>query len=372
MFNQLNSICMKKLFRMLVLTSMVATMWSCEYDDSGLWDKVNDLEEQVTANREDLETLSALVDALNKGKVILNVEQTEEGYTLTFSDGSKVEVNHGGKGDKGEDGDSFFVSIDDSGEYIVITLADGRVLEIPKAYQLRVLTFEDADYKGSAENAATYWSDFIPKDSQYGNGHGSYSWSDEGNTGLCYTPVAGAWGYYSGHAGISDYVGSDALNQGNYNYDLQAYNVSGGHSGTNFNTHYGYADETSYGKNDLPFIGFEEGVERVIDHMWITMTTYVYNSLFNGDSFNTAATDDSWYKVVAVGFDASNKETGRSEFFLLNTGKRFVTSWTKWDLTPLGKINRVEFNLVGSSDFYGSYGLNAPGYFAYDDVCVRI
>ena len=29
-------------------------------------------------------------------------------------------------------------------------------------YELRTLTFEDTDYRGTAANAATYWSDLIP------------------------------------------------------------------------------------------------------------------------------------------------------------------------------------------------------------------
>lgn len=368
---------MKKLFKMMILTCMLGVMCSCEYDDSDLWNKVNDLEQQVTANSEDLAVLSALVDALNKGKVILDVEQTEEGYTLTFSDGSKVEIKNGEKGDNGEDGkdgDSFFVSIDDTGEYIVITLADGRVLEIPKAYQLRVLTFEDADYKGSAENAATYWSDFIPNGTQYGSGHGSYSWHDEGNTELEHNPISGQWGAFAGHAGISNYTGSDCENHGNYNYDLQAYKVAGGHSGNNFNTHYGYKDDSGYGMNNNPiYFNFADGVERIIDHMWVTNTTYAYHSIMNGDGqfVVNGADDNRWVKIVATGFDSDDNKTGTTEFFLLNTGKRVVTEWTKWDLSSLGKVFRVEFNVVGSDDLYGSYGFNAPAYFAYDDVCVR-
>ena len=37
----------------------------------------------------------------------------------------------------------------------------------------------------------------------------------------------------------------------------------------------------------------------------------------------------------------------------------------------LGAGARVGFNIVGSDDLYGSYGLNTPAYFAYDDVAVR-
>ncbi|MBO5044384.1 MAG: hypothetical protein J6C45_05055, partial [Alistipes sp.] len=77
----------KRFFAMLALVLSAVAFTSCEYDDSGLWDKVNSLQEQVTANQEDIATLTSLVEALNKGKVIVATTQTDNGYTLTFSDG---------------------------------------------------------------------------------------------------------------------------------------------------------------------------------------------------------------------------------------------------------------------------------------------
>ncbi len=241
-------------------------------------------------------------------------------------------------------------------------------------YELRTLTFEDADYVGS--EGSTYWSDFIPTSGQYGSGHGSYSWYDEGNTELLFYPVAGDFGYYAGHAGISNYVGTDWENEGNYMYDLQAYNVTGGHSGENFNTHFGYVDETSYGmNNNMPSFEFDDGVARVIDHMWVTNTTYVYNQLQAAGFGSTyVLSDESTYKIVAYGYDslaADAEPVTSTEFYLLEKGKKFVTEWTKWDLSSLDKVVKVAFNLVGSDDMVGDYGLAVPGYFAYDDVAVR-
>lgn len=43
--------------------------------------------------------------------------------------------------------------------------------------------------------------------------------------------------------------------------------------------------------------------------------------------------------------------------------------WTKWDLSVLGKVAKVDFNITGSSD--NGYGFSQPAYFAYDDVAVR-
>ena len=380
---------MKKFFRMFAVACLTASLTACEYDDSDLWNTVNNLQQQVSDNAADIAALSALIDAVNNGKTITNVEPTDEGYTLTFSDGSSVTLRHGedgangangkdgadGKdGKDGKDGDSLFESIEETDDEVIITLTDGRVITIAKKkdYELRVLTFEDEDYLGGEGN--TYWSDFIPSQ-QYGSGHGSYSWYDEGNTELLFYPVMGMFGYYGGHAGISNYVGTDWESEGNYMYDLQAYNVTGGHSGSNFNTHFGYVDNSDYGMNEsMPSFEFDDGVARVIDHMWVTNTTYVYNQLQAAGFGSTyVLSDESTFKIVAYGFASvfDEEPTSTTEFYLLSEGKQFVTEWTKWDLSVLGEVAKVAFNLEGSADMIGDYGLSVPGYFAYDDVAVR-
>ena len=58
---------------------------------------------------------------------------------------------------------------------------------------------------------------------------------------------------------------------------------------------------------------------------------------------------------------------------LFRSRSHFVQSimmdWTKWDLSGLGKVLKVTFNVTGSSD--NGYGFSQPAYFAYDDVAVR-
>ena len=381
---------MKKFFIFCVAALVATTFTACEYDDSDLWGKVNSLEQQVADNTADIAALSALIDAMNNGKTITNIEQTNDGYTLTFSDGSCVTLRNGQDGKDGKDGadgidgkdgkdgtngDSLFESIEETDDEVIITLTDGRVITLPKKkdYELRVLTFEDEDYLGS--EGSSYWSDFIPTSGQYGSGHGSYSWYDEGNTELLFYPVMGDFGYYAGHAGISNYVGSDWENEGNYMYDLQAYNVTSGHSGTNFNTHFGYVDNSDYGMNNtMPSYEFDDGVARVFDHMWVTNTTYVYNQLQAAGFGSTyVLSDESTFKIIAYGYASvfDDEPTTSTEFYLLNKGKQFVTEWTMWDLTPLGEVAKIAFNLEGSKDMIGDYGLSVPGYFAYDDVAVR-
>ena len=269
-------------------------------------------------------------------------------------------------------------------------------------YILRTLTFEDEDTAFEAYDCEFYyamggpdetrwiekWSDYIPTDGQYGNGHGSYEWHDANNTELAFVkPTIDSWWGISGHAGISNYVGGDddindfADDNFLFMIDLQAYGVKGGANGSkNFCSQYGYFDPEEYAtiyspEGVLPGIQFNDEVPRVIDHMYVTNTTYAYGIITRGEcdfGGSYEYTDESTFKIVAYGYDSlEDTEPTSTEFYLLNTGKRIVTDWTKWDLSVLGKVVRVEFNLIACYEGYGSYGLVIPAYFAYDDVAVR-
>ena len=285
---------------------------------------------------------------------------------------------------------------------VAITKLDVYAGEWVEGVVLRTLTFEDEDTKFEPyECEVNYpmmgysdyitvekWSDYIPRDGQYGNGHGSYEWYDEGNTELAFVkPEIDSWWGISGHAGISDYVGTDedinSFGDDNmlFMIDLQAYNVKGGANGSkNFCSQYGYLDPDQYAtqyspEGVLPGLQFYDEVPRVIDHMYVTNTTYAYGIITRGEcdfGGSYEYTDESTFKVVAYGYDSlDDTEPTIAEFYLLNTGKRIVTDWTKWDLTSLGAVVRVEFNLIACYEGYGRYGLVIPAYFAYDDIAVQ-
>lgn len=390
---------MNKFFQMVAFASLTLAMSAC-YNDDELWNKVDELETKVEANASDIATLSALVDALNNGKVIVGTQQTENGYVLTFNDGSQVSVLNGkdgadgkdganGKdGESGANGDSFFTSIEETDDIVIITLADGRVIKLPKAldYELRVLTFEDEDTKFTpysldyANKTISKWSELVD-DAQYGGtltynnyGEATYYWYDENNTEIEHSFTTPYWG--GGHA-ISNFVieNYETLPNGYYGwYELQFATPIGGHNNSkNFCVHNGYQDDYNSQIYDgkLAWFSFKGGKEQVVDHMFVTNTCYVLNSLMYGDGFNSPATDDTWVKIVAYGYNANEEEVGTSEFYLCNTGRRFVTDWQKWDLSSLGKVNKIVFNFAASDDQIGSYGLNCPAYFAYDDVAVQ-
>ena len=253
-------------------------------------------------------------------------------------------------------------------------------------YELRYLTFEDEDAKFTPY-ALDYagveigkWSDLVD-DAQYGGtltyanySAETYYWYDEGNTELYHSFTTPYWG--GGHV-ISNYVIEDYENlpDGYLGwYELQMANPIGGHNGSaNFAVHNGYSDFFNSQIYDASLNGFEfaDGVERVVDHMYVTNTNYVLNSLTYGDGFNMPATEDTYLRVIAYGYNADNEEVGSLEFTLCNGASNILRTWQKWDLSALGKVAKIVFNFSASADQVGSYGLNCPAYFAYDDVAVR-
>ena len=261
-------------------------------------------------------------------------------------------------------------------------------------YELRVLTFEDADYKGGTNFAnGNDWSSLID-DPQYGGkllyGSGgagvdsadeAYQWTDTNNTWLhnILSEGYGSWCYWSGGHAISNYNTGDIEDYGGFKAQLTVYKkgvsglsrTGGGHNGSdNFAVHYGYMDGSQFNKTEnLPALTFADGPERVIDHMYVTNTTYALNCYIDGNGLTAKIGPDDWVKLVATGYDTKGAKTGETDIYLCNGPDNIIMDWTKWDLSSLGKVAKVTFNVTGSSD--NGYGFSQPAYFAYDDVAVR-
>ena len=149
---------MKKIF--LALAAAAALFVGCTKD---LEQRVGDLETSVEKLQSDLKTLE---EAVAQKLVVNEMETVENGYKLTFSNGTTVTLQNGAKGDKGETGetgetgpqgpqgekgDAFFqkVELSDDGCYLVITLvadADGN----KKVYNLPMgafnIMFDTSDF----------------------------------------------------------------------------------------------------------------------------------------------------------------------------------------------------------------------------------
>ena len=301
----------------------------------------------------------------------------------------------------------------------VVAVESSQQPEPELSYELRVLTFENSDARFEpytldyAGVDITTWSELIDNP-QYGGPltyadfmSAMYTWWDEGNTelahifpdnyGYCYWGGGHAISNYWGE-GFSDedrnkhiakYYGEDYVTENAGNdamlgwFNLQLMTPVPAHSGDNFVVHYGYKDFYSYVEN-LPELYFADGEARVIDHMYITNTSYTLNQLYMGvkseagNSFGgnwEGLTESAWLKVVAQGFDdvdadAYAEPISEVEFYLVQ-GENVVTDWQKWDLSELGLVAKVRFNFLYSDEMGGRYGFTIPGYFAYDDVAVR-
>lgn len=269
--------------------------------------------------------------------------------------------------------------------------------------ELRILTFEDEDAKFESYYLDYYnnkqistWSDLIAED-QYGDyilGYGTwagnciptedshYSWYDENNTFLAHNFPLNYDSYCfagGGHA-ISNYASNNYSEHGNYMYQLTVYNKNangmvkqgGGHNGSNnFAMHYGYYDDSSWNQtteNDLPAIYFKDDKPRVIDHLWVCLSTYEYYCLYEGNGLTDPLGDGDYVIIEAIG----HKEDGTTSKISTRVAdfqNGVIDDWTKWDLSALGKVIKVHFNIIGTND--NGYGFSQPAYFAYDDIAVQ-
>ena len=274
------------------------------------------------------------------------------------------------------------------------TLAAGNTYSISvdlsavSLYELRVLTFEDEDAKFArytleyCSKEITTWSNLIAANQfsddliySYSQTEDDlYNWVDADNTFLAHRLPYNysAYAYWGGGHAVSNYASTDYMNA-DYTVQLTVLGTegAGGHGGSkNFCMHFGYKDDSGYNfTEELPSIYFGDGEQRVIDHMWVNNSTYQLNCYANGNELTDVIGADDKVWIIATGYDENEQVVGTSEFYLVNGPDGIVKDWTKWDLSELGEVYRVEFNLAGTND--NGYGFSQPAYFAYDDVAVR-
>ena len=251
-------------------------------------------------------------------------------------------------------------------------------------YELKTLTFEDADkqfdtytleYGDNPEIGS--WSQLIDDEQNsgallyggnwYGEIDGVYWWYDQNNTELKHMFE---YSYmYGGHA-ISNHTSSDITSNTDYDTQLEVYgeeNKGGNNGSTNFCVvNIGFGEELPVG------IFFEDGIPRVIDHMYINNIALSLNYFINGvadwsGSIGPIEEDETVTLVAyAVNEDGSVNVENYSEFYLCNGPENIIQTWTKWNLSELGKVYGLafEFHKSNESVMYATM-------FAYDDVAVR-
>ncbi|MBQ7388305.1 MAG: DUF4465 domain-containing protein [Paludibacteraceae bacterium] len=232
------------------------------------------------------------------------------------------------------------------------------------AYELRTLTFEDADAKGivNFNTGDETWSSLI--DEQQYNGtllyptDGAaplYGWHDENNTEIIST-FTNSWNdnkFWGGGIAISNYIDNN-LSNGDADHQLS---VPSSNGSNNFAVTYCTAE-----------FSFADGIHE-IESLSISPTIYQLNVSKNGNAFAKALTGKGDYlSIVFTGYNNDVASENVVKFDLVRDGN-FVETWTEVSLLALGKVDKVVLTMESNDMSYGY--LNQPQYFAFDNVKVR-
>lgn len=100
---------MKNLLQVLLLFCALALGFAgCEddaaYDDSLIREEIERIKGRLEALNGEVASLKTLVSAFQQGKVILDVKESEDGYLVSFSDGTSIVLVNGKNGQPGEKG----------------------------------------------------------------------------------------------------------------------------------------------------------------------------------------------------------------------------------------------------------------------------
>ena len=107
---------MRKLFTLVLLGFALGLSACSSYDDTPLWDKINDHEDRISRLEEmcremntNIASLQTLVEAMQNGDYITGVTPITEngetvGYTITFGKGDSITIYNGKDGENGKDG----------------------------------------------------------------------------------------------------------------------------------------------------------------------------------------------------------------------------------------------------------------------------
>lgn len=147
--------------------------------------------------------------------------------------------------------------------------------------------------------------------------------------------------------------------------------VGGAHSGENYGVCYAFNEDPN---NKIKLV-HTEGTD-IVSGMYVTNSAWAVTSMENGDSFakkfgGEDGNDPDYFKLIATGVDAAGNDTESTEFYLAdyrfedNSEDYIVKDWSWFDLSVLGEVKAVRFHLESSD--VGTYGMNTPAYFCFDD-----
>lgn len=96
---------MKKFNKLFFAAVAALALTSC-YDDTELRETINNQASKIEQQANDIKTLQGLVQALDKKLAVSEVVGTDDGFKVTFSDGTSKEIKNGKNGSNGTNGDN--------------------------------------------------------------------------------------------------------------------------------------------------------------------------------------------------------------------------------------------------------------------------
>lgn len=193
---------------------------------------------------------------------------------------------------------------------------------------------------------------------------GAQSWKSGGYTFSTYVDSSYAPSYYYYDVTVSSLTETTFVQDYSAGYDMKS--AAGGAAlGSNYAVWY----NNYYGSSTVKL-----DARQTVSGMYVTNNTYATTSMENGDSYAKKFAQDDWFKLTINGYqkDASNNEvkTGSVDFYLADfrtEGNHYIVKdWTWCDLTTLGEVDAIGFEL--SSSDTGTWGMNTPAYFCFDEL----
>lgn len=163
----------RNLMTTLAVAAMALLAAACadDYDDSALWDKVNDHEERLAAlekwQEQTNQSIAAMQELLNTTDMITGVTAVTEdgetvGYTITFLHSDPITIYNGAKGADGEDGadgQTPQIGLAQAAEGNWYWTLNGETLTDADGNPIRANGLDGADGE-DGEITACYWSNY--------------------------------------------------------------------------------------------------------------------------------------------------------------------------------------------------------------------
>lgn len=154
-------------------------------------------------------------------------------------------------------------------------------------------------------------------------------------------------------------------------------NLFSAKTGVGVNDSYQYA----VGQQGSTVILNENFQGKQVEGMYITNTTYAYNSMRDGDDFakkfgGETGDDPDFFKLSIKKWHNGNISTDSIDFYLAdyrfedNSEDYIIDTWKWVDLTALGDVDSLLFTLYSSDFDAGSMFINTPAFFAMDNLLV--